>query len=86
MDTLKTIIEEERSSRVEVEEKIIHANHEIQVANDTITQINKLKESLMNELKDAKAVIEALESEHVIYLKELDDLRNHNKYADLIRT
>ncbi|XP_019702656.1 kinesin-like protein KIN-12F isoform X1 [Elaeis guineensis] len=86
LDILKTILGEEKSSRVEVEKRATHANDELTTANGRILQISKQHEDLSNELKDARSVIEALESQHVLLINELEKLRdNNNHYIELLK-
>lgn len=86
LDILKTILGEEKSSRVEVEKRAIHANDELITANGRILQISKQHEDISNELKDARSVIEALESQHVLLINELEKVRdNNNHYIELLK-
>ena len=51
LDILKTILGEE--------ERAIHANHELKVANEAVLLVNQHNEDLKNELKHARSFIEA---------------------------
>ncbi|XP_017698849.2 kinesin-like protein KIN-12F [Phoenix dactylifera] len=86
LDILKTILGEEKSSRVEVEKRATHANDQLITANGRILQISKQHEDISNELKDARSVIEAQESQHVLLINELEKQRdNNNHYTELLK-
>ena len=59
LDILKTILGEEKSTSFELEERAIHANHELKVANEAVLLVNQHNEDLKNELKDARSIIKA---------------------------
>ncbi|KAI3755534.1 hypothetical protein L1987_55337 [Smallanthus sonchifolius] len=65
VDTLEMILKEESSSRGEIEEKYF--------------LIRRQYKDLKDELEEAKSVIEALETQQLISINELEDLRDSNK-------
>ncbi|XP_068653780.1 kinesin-like protein KIN-12F isoform X2 [Aristolochia californica] len=72
LDIHKVILDEERSSCHEVVERAV--------------QLRKDLEVTKNELIDAKSVIEALESQHIQSINELEELRDTNsQYLELLR-
>ena len=82
LDILKTILREEKSARFELEKRAFPAENDIKLVNERILQY----EGIENELKDARSVIEALESQHILSLNELEDLReSNNKFLELAK-
>ncbi|KAK8458483.1 hypothetical protein SEVIR_3G388200v4 [Setaria viridis] len=81
LDVLKTILVEERTSRAEVEEKSACLGDELQSANTRIIQACKRNEALERKLNDSGSVIEALESQQIILINELDQLKNNNQQS-----
>ncbi|XP_009420712.2 kinesin-like protein KIN-12F [Musa acuminata AAA Group] len=75
LDILKTILAEEKSSFVEVEERANHTKNELKSANGRILYMGKQYEDINNELKDARSIIEALESEHILLINEMEEVR-----------
>ncbi|KAL5984870.1 hypothetical protein ACLOJK_041828 [Asimina triloba] len=72
LDILKSILEEERSSRGKIEERASHLSQQYGV--------------MKNELENAKSVIEALESQQCISINEMEGLRDsNNQYEDLLK-
>lgn len=83
---MKIILKEERTSRGILEEEAMRLNHEILMEKDKLLQANKQLEDTDNELKVAKSVIEALESQQILSIKEIEDMQNkNNNYLDLVR-
>ncbi|XP_039139825.1 kinesin-like protein KIN-12F [Dioscorea cayenensis subsp. rotundata] len=83
LDILKEILKEEKSSRFEVEERVIHANNELKMANDRVVQICRYHDDTNNELENARSIIDALESQHIMAINDLDKLREENyQYVD----
>lgn len=71
LDILKIILDEERLTRNEVEQKASKLHEDLQVAK--------------NDLEDAKSVIEALESQQILSINELEEVRQkNNHYLDLL--
>ncbi|KAK4477060.1 hypothetical protein RD792_016264 [Penstemon davidsonii] len=86
LDILKIILQEERSNRGETEEKAQSANREVQLSKEMVFSITKEYEALQEELKESKLVIEALESQQIRLINDLEDLRNSNSnYDELLR-
>ncbi|KAL3814192.1 hypothetical protein ACJIZ3_015460 [Penstemon smallii] len=86
LDILKIILQEERSNRAETEEKAQSANREVQLSKEMVFSITKEFEALQEELKESKLVIEALESQQILLINDLEDLRNSNSnYDELLR-
>ncbi|KAM7474929.1 hypothetical protein LguiB_022172 [Lonicera macranthoides] len=84
LDILKVIIKEERSSRSEMEEKALCLTRELELAQGKVLLITKQFEDVKEELKEAKSIIEALESQQLISIGEMEELRNiNNYYAEL---
>ncbi|URE45943.1 KISc [Musa troglodytarum] len=75
LDILKTILAEEKSSFVEVEERANHTKNELKSTNGRILYMSKQYEDINNELKDARSIIEALESEHILLINEMEEAR-----------
>ncbi|KAG2630397.1 hypothetical protein PVAP13_3KG486900 [Panicum virgatum] len=81
LDVIKTILVEERTSRAEVEEKSACLGDELQSANIRILQACKRNEALERELNDSGSVIEALESQQIMLINELNELKNNNQQS-----
>lgn len=82
LDIVKTILGEERSAGFELQKRAHEAENELTVANGRILQ----REGIETELKEARSVIKALESQHILSMKELEELRNSNKhFSELLR-
>ncbi|XP_042507685.1 kinesin-like protein KIN-12D isoform X2 [Macadamia integrifolia] len=82
LDILKIILQEERSSRDDVEERTLCMCRNLELAKERCLQISKQFEDAKIELKDAKNLIEALESQHILSINELEDLRDRNGYYE----
>ncbi|KAE8815197.1 Kinesin-like protein KIF15 [Hordeum vulgare] len=79
LDILKTILAEERTVRGEVEEKTTTLSDQLKAANLRILQACKQSDAIGSELNDARSVIEALESQQILLINELDELRKNNQ-------
>lgn len=75
IDILKTILAEEKSFRREEEERANHADNELKSANATVSFLRKEHEGIKDELKDARSIIEVLESERLLLIKEIEEVR-----------
>jgi kinesin family member 15 len=86
LDVIKIILKEERTARGILEEQAASLNHEILMEKDMFLLANKQLEEASNELKVTKTVIEALESQQVLSIKEIEDMQNKNNYyLELVR-
>ncbi|EMS60549.1 Kinesin-like protein KIF15 [Triticum urartu] len=79
LDILKTILAEERTVRGEVEERTNTLSDELKEANLRILQAYKQSDAIESELNDARSVIEALESQQILLINELDELKKNNQ-------
>ncbi|KAK9286730.1 hypothetical protein L1049_015133 [Liquidambar formosana] len=85
LDILKIMLKEEKSSRGEVEEKAACLNQDLESTMEKVLLISKQYEAAKDELKDAKSIIEALESQQIILINEMEDLKNsNNHYVELL--
>ncbi|XP_066359140.1 kinesin-like protein KIN-12F isoform X1 [Miscanthus floridulus] len=66
---------EERTARAEVEEKSAGLGDKLQEANIHILQSCKHCEAMERELNESRSVIEALESEQIMLINEIDELK-----------
>ncbi|KAA8545899.1 hypothetical protein F0562_020650 [Nyssa sinensis] len=79
------ILKEERSSRGEIEQRALCLNRDFELAKGKALMITKQCEDVKEELREAKSVIEALESQQILSINEMEDLRNSNSYyAELL--
>lgn len=86
LDIIKIILKEERTLRGKLEEQTTCLNHDFLMAKDKLLLTSKQLEDANNELKDTKSVIEALESQQILSIKEIEELRNKNRhYLELVR-
>ncbi|KAM0906318.1 hypothetical protein ACQ4PT_016828 [Festuca glaucescens] len=81
LDILKSILAEERTSRGEVEERTTILGDELKAANLRILQACKQSDAIGSELDDARSVIEALESQQILLINELDELKENNQQS-----
>ncbi|CAN6338767.1 unnamed protein product [Urochloa humidicola] len=79
LDVLKTILVEERTSCAEVEKKSACLRDQLQSANIRIVQACERNEALERKLNNSGTVIEALESQQILLIDELDELKNNNQ-------
>ncbi|WVZ91025.1 hypothetical protein U9M48_037258, partial [Paspalum notatum var. saurae] len=79
LDILKTILVEERKACAEVEKKSANLGDELQAANINILQVCKRSEAMERELNDSRSIMEALESQQIILINELDELKKNNQ-------
>lgn len=77
LDILKIILQEERSNHAETEETAKSLSRELQLSKEMVTSVTKY-EQVQEELKNLKLVIEALESQQIQSINEMEDLRNSN--------
>ncbi|KAL0384166.1 UNVERIFIED_CONTAM: Kinesin-like protein KIN-12D [Sesamum radiatum] len=76
LDILKTILQEERLYHGEAEEMAKSVNRELQLSKEKVISVTKEYEKVQEELKNVKLVIEALESQQIHSINEIEDLRN----------
>ncbi|KAL7002771.1 hypothetical protein U1Q18_003927 [Sarracenia purpurea var. burkii] len=85
VDILKIILKEERSSRAETQVRELCLSRDLELTKEKILSITRQCEDVKEELKEAKSVIEALESQQILSINEMEDLRNSNRhYAELL--
>ncbi|KAF3435686.1 hypothetical protein FNV43_RR22777 [Rhamnella rubrinervis] len=78
LDILKIILKEERTSSGNMEERIMCLNKDLELATGELLLINKQYEDTKKELEAAKSVIEAIESQQILSINEMEDLRSSN--------
>jgi kinesin family protein 15 len=81
LDILKSILAEERTSRGEVQERTTILGDELKAANLRILHACKQSDAIGSELDDARSVIEALESQQILLINELDELKENNQQS-----
>lgn len=86
LDILKIILQEERSYHSEQEEKAKSLNHELHLSKEMVTSVTKDYEKVQEELETVKLVVEALESEQLQSINEIEDLRSTNaRVEDMLK-
>ncbi|KAL0356784.1 UNVERIFIED_CONTAM: Kinesin-like protein KIN-12D [Sesamum calycinum] len=86
LDILKTILQEERSCHGETEEMAKSLSRELQFSKEKVISVTKEYEKVQEELKNVKLVIEALESQQIHSIDEIEDLRNSNvQFEELLK-
>ncbi|KAL0422672.1 UNVERIFIED_CONTAM: Kinesin-like protein KIN-12D [Sesamum latifolium] len=86
LDILKTILQEERLYHGETEEMAKSVNRELQLSQEKVISVTKEYEKVQEELKNVKLVIEALESQQIHSINEIEDLRNSNvQFEELLK-
>ncbi|KAK1626202.1 hypothetical protein QYE76_000517 [Lolium multiflorum] len=81
LDILKSILAEEKTSRGEVQERTTILGDELKAANLRILHACKQSDAIGSELDDARSVIEALESQQILLINELDELKENNQQS-----
>uniref|UniRef100_A0A0E0FDL7 Kinesin motor domain-containing protein n=1 Tax=Oryza meridionalis TaxID=40149 RepID=A0A0E0FDL7_9ORYZ len=81
LDIIKTILAEERTTHAEVEKRITCLDDELKAANIHILETCRQSETMQRELSDARSVIEALESQQIMLINELDELKESNQQS-----
>ncbi|XP_051135829.1 kinesin-like protein KIN-12D isoform X2 [Andrographis paniculata] len=76
LDILKVILQEEKTYRAEAEEMVNSVNRELQLSKEKIMDITKQHEKVQEELRNTKLIFEALESQHIQAINEIEDLKN----------
>lgn len=80
LDILKMILKEERSCSGKMEERLTGLNRDLEQAKEETLLINKQYEDAKSKLKAAKSVIEAIESQQILSINEMEDLRSSNTH------
>ncbi|CAB4320692.1 unnamed protein product [Prunus armeniaca] len=82
LDILNIILKEERTTQ---EERVFFLNRDLQLANEELFLISKQHDDANSKLQEAKSIIEALESQQILSINELEDMRNsNNHYVQLL--
>ncbi|KAL9327432.1 hypothetical protein ACSQ67_008077 [Phaseolus vulgaris] len=85
LDIMKVILKEERTFRGILEEQTKCLSQDFFMAKDSLKETSRQLEDANDELKEAKSVIEALESQEILSIKEIDEIRNkNNHYLELM--
>ncbi|XVF01191.1 hypothetical protein REPUB_Repub04eG0067300 [Reevesia pubescens] len=79
LDILKIILQEEKTSHGEVEERAKCLTRDLEMAKEKLLLLSKEVEA-NGELKEAKSVIEALESQQFLSINEMEDLKKSNNH------
>ncbi|KAL6847284.1 hypothetical protein ACP4OV_023137 [Aristida adscensionis] len=79
VDIVKTILVEERTAHVEVEERAAGLGDQLQAANLRILQACERSEAMERKLNDERSVIEALEAQQIMLTNKLDELKKNNE-------
>ncbi|KAL3033286.1 hypothetical protein AAZX31_02G129700 [Glycine max] len=80
LDIINVILKEERSFRGILEEQKTCLNKDFMMAKDKLEQTSKQLEDAKDELGEAKSVIEALELQQILSIKEIEEMRNKNSH------
>ncbi|KAL7118896.1 hypothetical protein ACP275_02G029800 [Erythranthe tilingii] len=86
LDILKIILQEERLHHAEAEEMAKSVNREFQLSKETVASVTKEYDEVQEELKNVKLVFEALESQQIQLINEIENLKNSNvHYEELLK-
>ncbi|XP_015163781.1 phragmoplast orienting kinesin 2 isoform X1 [Solanum tuberosum] len=86
LDILKVIIQEERLHHNELQQHAQSMMQDRDSSKEQLLLVTQKCEDVHAELGEAKSIIEALESQHLLAITEVDDLRNSNsRYAEVVR-
>ncbi|KAK8626852.1 hypothetical protein V6N13_134482 [Hibiscus sabdariffa] len=83
LDILKIILQEEKTSHAAAEERENCLTRDLEMANAKLLTLNKQIEDANGELEEAKSVIEALESQQIFSINEMEELKKSK--SDLIK-
>ncbi|KAJ6419585.1 hypothetical protein OIU84_029653 [Salix udensis] len=75
LDILKIILKEERSSHEEIKQRSMCSTRDLELAKEQLISVTKQCEDTTRELKEVKFVVEALESQQLLAINEMEDLR-----------
>ncbi|XP_073045648.1 kinesin-like protein KIN-12D [Primulina eburnea] len=85
LDILKSILQEERAYRGEAEEMAKSLSAELLLFKEMFASITKEYKDALEEVEKSRLVIEALESQQILSINELEDLRfSNNRYEQLL--
>ncbi|XP_021851306.2 kinesin-like protein KIN-12D [Spinacia oleracea] len=85
LDILKIILKEERVLRGKVEETAFSLTRDVQLAEEKLLLMRKQWEGAKEDLNEAKSVIEALESQQLLSISEIEDYKICNShYLELL--
>ncbi|PHT41986.1 hypothetical protein CQW23_20840 [Capsicum baccatum] len=86
LDILKVIVQEERLHHKELEQHAQSMMQDLDSSKEQLLLVTKKCEDVHAELGEAKSIIEALESQHLLAITEVEDLRNsNNHYAEVVQ-
>ncbi|GMI74546.1 hypothetical protein HRI_001123900 [Hibiscus trionum] len=83
LDILKIILQEEKTSHAATEERANSLTRDLEMANGKLLTLNKQIKDANGELEEAKSVIEALESQQIFSINEMEDLKKSK--SDLVK-
>ncbi|XP_022947427.1 kinesin-like protein KIN-12D [Cucurbita moschata] len=78
LDVLKIILNEVMLSHREVDDRVVCLNNDLQLAEKDLQHMSEQCEAVNRESEEAKSIIEALESQQVLSINEIEELRNNN--------
>eukprot|EP01018_Ginkgo_biloba_P015827 Gb_22755 [translate_table: standard] len=79
LESVETVLEEERVSRKDAEDRALQFSHELEAASGRCLQLTTDLEAALAKVDDGKSVIEALESQQLFSINELENLQEKNK-------
>ncbi|GER50419.1 kinesin motor family protein [Striga asiatica] len=82
LDIVKIILHEQRSSHTETEAIAKSLNEELHLAKEMVISVSKDYERVQEELTNAKLVIEALESQQLQSINEIEDIKSSNVFLE----
>lgn len=86
LDILKVIVQEERLHHNELQQYAQSMMQDLDSSKEQLLLVTKKCEDVHAELGEAKSIIEALESQHLLAITEVEDLRNSNShYAEVVQ-
>ncbi|KAL3538910.1 hypothetical protein ACH5RR_002276 [Cinchona calisaya] len=85
LDILKVILKEERSNSLEWEARAQSLCRDLDLSMEKVLSVTRQYEAVQEELEEAKSIIEALESQQILSINEIEDLRNSNsQFVELL--
>lgn len=83
LDILKIMLTEEKLLRSELDGQVERLGRDLDIAKEKLFLTNQELDNANAELKEAKSIVEALESQQILAINEIEDLKNNNSsYVD----
>ena len=79
LESSEAVLEEERLCRKEAEDRVLQCLQELEAASEKSLQVSKELETALEKVEDDKSMIEALESQQLFSINELEKFQVKNE-------